>query len=731
MIYRVAIEAPLDALFDYLPPSDTSGTPPAPGMRLLVPFGRGRRVGLLVEIAEETEQPRETLKAVERALDSAPLLGPADLSLLRWAAGYYQQPLGEVLFAALPARLRDPAEQLDERIPGAAPTPAGLRTSLDDLRRAHKQRLLLQRLQAAPEGIPLALLADDRPALRALRAKGLAADCRLERTPPTPIGLDQPAEALPTLSPEQSRAVEAVESELGRFRPFLLDGITGSGKTEVYIRLIRRLIDKGLQALVLVPEIGLTPQLRERLRRRLPGPIAVLHSALSPTERELGWHLAARGEATLVLGTRSAVFTPLPRLGLIVVDEEHDPSLKQQEGFRYSARDLAVRRAQLADCPILLGTATPSLETLQNAQAERYTWLRLTERAGQAQPPKVSLLDIRRQPLKAGLSSVLRTQMQAEIAAGNQVLLFLNRRGYAPVFTCHGCGWVGGCRHCDARLTLHLAQKRLWCHHCDWSLPLPGRCPECNGLDLRMLGQGTERLEDELRPMFPDIEIARIDRDSVRRKGEMARLLGAARRGEIQILLGTQMLAKGHDFPGVTLVGILDLDQSLYASDFRAPERTAQLLVQVAGRAGRADRSGRVVIQTRHPEHPLLQSLLKDGYGGFARAALDERREAELPPFAYLALARADAPSETEPLAFLREARSLGQAMGDPAVQLLGPVPAPMERRAGRYRAQLLVQCAERPRLQHFLRHWTIALRGLPKPRRLRWSLDVDPQDML
>ncbi|NEV60588.1 primosomal protein N' [Thiorhodococcus minor] len=735
IIYRVAVDAPLAALFDYLPPIDAADASPAPGSRLLVPFGHRQRVGILIEVREESAQPSDKLKAVERLLDPRPLLGPKDLALVRWAADYYQQPLGEAVFTALPARLRTSAPLLDEHEPGARATPLGCATALADLARAPKQRAVLALLQRAPAGLSLtklgAQIGDCRAALRALREKGLIASCTLERREPAPqVTAPSPPPPYP-LTDEQSEATASIQEAFGRFQAFLLDGVTGSGKTEVYIRLVQALIEQGRQALVLVPEIGLTPQLRERFSSRVSGPIAVLHSARSNTERERDWQLAARGEAGLLLGTRSAIFAPLPRLGLILVDEEHDPSLKQQEGFRYSARDLAVRRAQLTSCPVVLGTATPSLETLHNARANRYAWLRLRHRTGQARPPAISLLDIRRQPLRAGLSNVLRSHMRAEIDAGNQVLLFLNRRGYAPVFTCHSCGWVGGCRHCDARLTLHLRQKRLWCHHCDWSQPLPTRCPECQGLDLRMLGQGTERLEDELRPLFPDVSLARIDRDSTRRKGELTRLFDAARKGEIQILLGTQMLAKGHDFPGVTLVGILDLDQSLYASDFRAPERTAQLVIQVAGRAGRAERPGRVVLQTRHPEHPLLQSLLKDGYGGFAAQELDERRAAELPPFMHLALARADAADETLALDFLREARRLGERLDESRVQLLGPVPAPMERRAGRYRAQLLLQCASRPLLQRFLRHWTHALRQLPRRRGLRWSLDVDPQDML
>ncbi|AFL75638.1 primosomal protein N' [Thiocystis violascens] len=738
-ILRVAVAAPLAELFDYLPPVSPAPVTLTPGLRLLVPFGRGRRVGMLLRIASHTEQDPARLKRVESVLDARPLLSPADLRLIEWAAAYYRQPIGEALFTALPARLRDPAPVLDERIPGIQATPAGLTVALDALNRAPRQRDLLALARAAPAGLALADLrasqGDCAATLRALRAKGLIETCHL--APGLTPSLPPPVSALagPALNADQQAAVNAILGALGGFRAFLLDGVTGSGKTEVYIRLIEAVIAAGGQALVVVPEIGLTPQLRARFIQRLPGPVAVLHSALNARERERNWHRAALGEATLVLGTRSAVFVPLPRLALILVDEEHDASLKQQEGFRYSARDLAVRRAQLTGCPVVLGSATPALETLHNARLDRYGWLKLPERAGLARPPTISLLDIRDQPLQAGLSSVLRADMRTELAAGNQVLLFLNRRGYAPILTCHACGWVGGCPHCDARLTLHLNPRKLWCHHCGWSQPVPSLCPACQGSDLRRLGQGTERLEDNLRPLFPEVGIARIDRDSTRRKGELDRLLGAVSRGEIQILLGTQMLAKGHDFPGVTLVGILDLDHALYASDFRAPERTAQLIVQVAGRAGRAERPGRVVLQTRHPEHPLLQSLLREGYGGFATVALGERRDAELPPFAHLALVRAEAPGASEPLAFLRAARVLAEGLIEaadaPGVHLLGPIPAPMERRAGRYRAQLLVQCGERSRLQRFLAHWSPALRGLSRTKGLRWSLDVDPQEML
>lgn len=733
-ILRVAVGAPLAELFDYLPPGDgPRGGVLVPGARVLVPFARGQRIGLLVEVVDRSDQDPGRLKRVLCGLDPRPLLGPEDLALIRWAASYYQQPLGEALLGALPARLRRPETLLDDRVPGLRASAAGLALDLRVLARAPRQRRVLELLRAHPGGLEASQigtrLGPSGPALRELRAKGLVEPCRIDPPPATAEG--EGLREGPPLNADQASAVAAVRAGLGGFGAFLLDGVTGSGKTEVYIRLIEAAIADGRQSLILVPEIGLTPQLRERLAQRLPGPMAVLHSALDEGARERAWHRAASGRAHLVLGTRSACFVPLPRLGLILVDEEHDPSLKQQEGFRYSARDLAVRRAQQAGCPVVLGSATPSLESIQNVRRGRYRWLRLARRAGGASDPSVSLIDIRGQPLSAGLSPLLREHVAAQAAAGNQVLLFLNRRGFAPVQTCHDCGWVGLCPHCDARLTLHLEPKRLWCHHCGWFRQAPGACPECGRADLRTLGLGTERLEGELRDLFPNVPLARIDRDSTRRKGELDRLLEAVHGGEVRILLGTQMLAKGHDFPGVTLVGLLDLDQSLYAPDFRAPERTAQLIVQVAGRAGRADRPGRVILQTRHPRHPLLQSLLRDGYPGFAEVALAERSAARLPPFAHLALLRAEARDPQLPQAFLRRARGLAEGWGGEGVQVLGPAPAPMERRAGRYRHQLLLECPRRAALQRFLDPWVSALRALPRPGGLRWSIDVDPLDIL
>jgi len=731
-ILRVAVAAPLPRLFDYLPPEAEGAARLVPGLRVRVPFGRRSRVGMIVALAAASDQPPERLRAIEAVLDPQPLLAPSDLELILWTAAYYQHPPGDTLFAALPVRLRRAEALAETGESGWRLSAEGRIGDCDRLRRAPRQAQLAKLLAAHPEGLSASVIrrlgGDCAGALAALERRGWIERCRAPASPQVPSAVEV---AGPRLNPDQERAVAAVRAALGGFRVFLLEGVTGSGKTEVYIHLIRSVIETGRQALVLVPEIGLTPQLAGRFAERLPVPLVTLHSGLADGERERAWRQAAAGEAALVLGTRSAVFVPLPRLGLILVDEEHDASFKQQDGLRYFARDLAVRRAQQAGCPVVLGSATPSLETLHNARAGRYDLLRLPERAGGARPPELALLDIRGQPLRGGLSPVLVRLAEEQLGAGNQVLLFLNRRGFAPVLTCHDCGWVGDCPRCDARLTLHLAERRLWCHHCGLSRPLPGICPQCRGGDLRTLGLGTERLEGELRDLFPGTPIARVDRDSTRRKGSLARVLDAARRGEVPLLVGTQMLAKGHDFPGVTLVGLLDVDQGLYGADFRSAERMAQLVIQVAGRAGRAERPGRVILQTRHPDHPLLHTLRSRGYHGFALAALAEREGAQLPPFSHQALLRAEAREADAALRFLRQAleqADMARALG---VELLGPVPAPMERRAGRYRAQLLVQSARRPALQGFLKVWLERVRGLRPGARLRWSVDVDPQDLM
>jgi len=518
---------------------------------------------------------------------------------------------------------------------------------------------------------------------------------------------------------------------LGRFHAFLLEGVTGSGKTEVYLRVIQQVIAQGRQALVLLPEIGLTPQMIARFRSRLRVPVALYHSALSDRERLDTWLMAAGGEAPVILGTRSAVFIPLQRPGLLIIDEEHDLSYKQQDGFRYHARDVAVMRARQEDVPVLLGSATPSIESLFNAQRGRYRRLALPERAGNALHPRLKLLDIRQRPLEDGMSEPLIKAMELHLAQDNQVLVFLNRRGYAPTVLCHDCGWVAKCGRCDAHLVMHHHDNVLRCHHCGSQRPAPVQCPACGSREIRVLGQGTERVEKTLQRLFSHHQVLRIDRDSTRRKGAMQSLLDKVHGGKPMILIGTQMLAKGHHLPNVTLVGVLNADYGLFSADFRASERMAQTIVQVAGRAGRSDKPGTVVIQTHHPDHPLLLSLIEHGYPAFAESLLEERRQAELPPYSSMALIRAESTQRNAAQDFLVQALQAAEKSAAPHVQLFGPVPAPMERRAGRYRAQLLIQAAQRNHLHRLLNDWIPRLEALPDARRVRWSLDVDPMELL
>ncbi|MBT6274967.1 MAG: primosomal protein N', partial [Chromatiales bacterium] len=499
-----------------------------------------------------------------------------------------------------------------------------------------------------------------------------------------------------------------------------------------YLQLAKRAIERGRQVLILVPEIGLTPQIVDRVRQRLDAMLVVLHSGLADGARASAWLAAKAGRGAIVLGTRSAVFAPLPKLGLIVVDEEHDLSYKQQDGLRYSARDLALVRAREAGVPILLGSATPSLESLWNVQAGRYHRLQLRARAAGASPPRLEVVDIRARVLVGHLSPTLLTAIGETLAADQQVLLFVNRRGFAPALLCHACGEVCGCSRCDAKLVLHRRKGRLQCHHCGLERAVPRQCPQCTAPQMIPVGLGTERLEEELTEAFPDVSIARVDRDTTRRRGELEATLEAARRGATRILIGTQMLAKGHHFPGVTLVAILDADSGLFSSDFRASERLAQMITQVAGRAGRADNPGRVLIQTHQPDHPLLRAMVASSYADFAIAALDVRANAELPPVTALAMVRAEAPSAAAALDFLSLARDLANPSSGAStdVTALGPVAAPMERRQGRFRAQLLLQAQSRAVLQRMLTDWIPAVAGLKEARRVRWSLDVDPQDM-
>ena len=716
-ILKVAVDAPLDTLFDYLAPE--SGPAPLPGTRVRVPFGRRRPVGLVMAQAETSALPPDRLKPVIEVLDSAPLFDPALLRLLDWTARYYQEPPGSVVATALPAPLRQgkPLPEPPSRVTARGAAPDAMK------KRAPKQAALLDLLAAAPRRTD----DPDLPAGWRASAARLVARGLVDIEPEPPAAAWTAALAGPRLNEAQAAAVAAVIGDLGKFSPRLLFGVTGSGKTEVYLSAAAECLRRGLQVLVLVPEIGLTPQLVQRFAARLAAPVAVLHSALPASQRLSAWADAHSGRAAVIIGTRSAVFVPLARPGLIIVDEEHDPSLRQHEGLRYSGRDLAVMRASLAKLPILLGSATPSLETLRHAREGRYALARLPDRPGGASQPHISLVDLRRHPATEGISAPLLRTMRSHLDAGGQALLFLNRRGFAPALFCSSCGWVADCRHCDARYTWHRRVARLRCHHCGDETGLPAACPDC-GADLRPVGEGTERLEEALARQFPDVRIARIDRDSTRRRGAVDQILDEVRDGRTRVLVGTQMMAKGHDFPGVTLVGVINADQGLFGTDFRAAERLAQTLVQVAGRAGRADRPGEVLVQTSYPEHPLLQTLLSGGYESFAESALEERRAAGWPPYSHLAMLRAEAAKPGLALQFLAGCRdALPTSRG---LSVLGPAPAPMEKRGGRWRAQLLFQSTARPTLHAALAEFRAMAPSLPGGRGVRWFLEVDPQDL-
>ena len=730
-ILRVALPVPLPRLFDYLPPPGVDAALVAVGARLRVPFGQREVCGLVVGHGQA--EPGVELRAALDAPDAAPLLRGELLASLRWLAGYLHAPLGEVLAAALPAALRRGEPLPDMARYGWALNEAG-RTALPVMRPG-RPRALAELLQVLRDEDWLDDAAPGwRTPLRALRERALVA--RLETTGTGSDSVPRGSEPAPVSSAafapnaEQQIAIDAIRRAAG-FAPFLLDGVTGSGKTEVYLQAIADCLARGRQALVLVPEIGLTPQALARFRTRLGVPVHALHSGLNDSERAATWLAAASGQARVIVGTRSAVFVPLPEAGLIVVDEEHDGSYKQFDGLRYHARDFAIVRARALAVPVVLGSATPSLETLHNAQSGRYALLRLRQRAGDARPPQVRVLDVRKRPLHAGLSEEALAAIRAALDGGGQVLVFRNRRGYAPVLLCHDCGWSAHCPRCSTperptAMTVHAHGKRLQCHHCGHRRPSPPACPDCASLGLQPQGNGTERIEAELQARFDDVPVIRIDRGSTGQRDGLQKHFDALgnRPG---ILIGTQMLAKGHDLGNLVLVVVVGIDEGLFSADFRSGEKLAQLLIQVAGRAGRADRPGTVLLQTHHPEHPLLQTLVGGGYHAFADGELALREAAGFPPFAHLALLRAEAKQAELPLQFLQLAKTLLEGSG---IDLHGPLPAPMPRRAGYVRSQLLLAAPARAALHVALEGAVPALYAAPEARRVRWSLDVDPLDL-
>ena len=729
-LIRVAVAVPLAEGFDYL--WTGTGNPPAVGCRVRVPFGRGERVGIVLEHPATTPLPHAKLRACANALDSVPLIAAELLELLRFAADYYHHPIGEVVKHALPAALRAGKPLVASREQGWRLTAAGSEEARAlSARRGVRQAAVLRDLATEPalgarelarRGAPQALL-------KKLAARGWVEPCELAEVPPVPSAPSAPQGASPLeLTPAQRAALEALEAVNEGFGAFLLHGVTGSGKTEVFLRLIATMLAAGRQTLLLVPEIGLTPQLVERLRERFGETLVVLHSALTARERTVAWQKAQAGEAMLVVGTRSAVFAPLSRPGLVIVDEEHDTSYKQQDGFRYSARDLAVVRARALRVRVVLASATPSLESLQNARSGRYRLLTLPERIGAAGPPAIRIIDLRKHATRQGLSTPLLASIDRHLERGNQVLLFINRRGFAPALFCPQCQTAEECDRCDARMTVHARTGKLLCHHCGRERALQWACARC-GAERIGVGAGTERVTDELRSLYPDRRIERLDRDVTVRRGALAAVLADVARGDTQILVGTQMLTKGHDFPRVTLVGVLNADQGLFGTDFRSNERLAQTIVQVAGRAGRRDQPGEVVIQTSFPEHPLLRSLLDRDYTAFAELALEERRRTGWPPFSHLAVWRAEATQRPRVFELLEKLRDHAETHRG-AVEVLGPAPAPMERSRGRYRAQLLFQSGERNALHALVTMTLEALRGWREARRVRWSIDIDPAEV-
>ena len=728
MYLHIALATGLRQAFTYLAPQKSEDSRlPQIGLRVRVSFGRSERVGLIVGIDSTTELDPSKLKPIIELLDDAPLLPPELWQLGLWAADYYQHPVGDALMHLLPAKLRQPiANQLIQLNWQINPVDA-------EFGRAKKQQAVWQKVNLlAPEfnlsqlqtiGIKPSQLKPflDKNWLTTSYPKAQEVALKLAQK-----GLE--------LNPEQAQVVAHLAQVTGTFSCNLLNGITGSGKTEVYFHAIAHQLQAGHRTLLLVPEIGLTPQLLQRLEQRFNNRVLALHSGLTEHQRLNAWQQAGLGQADIIIGTRSALFTPIPNLGLIIIDEEHDQAYKQQEGFRYHGRDLAIKRAADAKIPIVLGSATPSLESLANVARGRFKQWLLTQRAGSASSQRYEVIDLRNQPQQAGISEQLQAMMQIQLDLGHQVLLMLNRRGFAPSLQCQSCGTTAQCPACDANMTLHRRPPRLHCHHCEHQQPVHLHCPQCQSHQLKPLGQGTERTEEQLNTLFPSTPVHRIDRDTTRKKGSLESMLEQVHAGEPCLLVGTQMLAKGHHFPNVTLAAILDADASLFSSDFRGPEKLAQLLVQTAGRAGRAQTPGTAVIQTYQADHPTINILVTQGYNAFAEQELIHRQQSGLPPAGHMALFHAQAKDATQAFALLnwlaQHVQSPALAPLTKALLMFGPMPAFMARRAHYYRAQLQLQHPNRKQLQQLLLQLCNLLDEHPAARKIRWSLDIDPQEL-
>ena len=726
-IVRVALAVPLPRFFDYLYPPDLT---PIVGGRVLVPFGSQKRVGIVVDLPASSDVAKEKLKPIIDVLDAESLFNSTTWDWLAWSANYYRAALGDVLFQALPVKLRNGESAVKNDRTFWRITDLGKQAlESGELKRAKKQiealnLLLTQDLEKGNNEISSAIWS-------ALKGKDYVEEIIVpteQKSWQQALG-DNPLVNLDnrlTLNKQQALAFSQLLFQEG-FNVWLLEGVTGSGKTEIYLQYIEEVLKKGKQVLVLVPEIGLTPQTVRRFQARFNVEIDVLHSNLNDTQRLNVWERARTGQSAIVIGTRSALFTQFSDLGLIILDEEHDGSFKQQDGWRYHARDLGIVLAQKLNIPILLGSATPSLESVNNVQNGKYHHLVLSKRAGNATALRQFVIDLKHQRIQNGLSEPLLKRMQEHLEKGNQVLLFLNRRGFAPVLLCHECGWIDECHHCEKPYTYHQHQRVLRCHHCGAQKTVPMQCGHCGSTHLVTTGLGTEQLEETLKARFPQYNIARIDRDSTARQGKLEGYLDDIQQGKSQILIGTQMLAKGHHFPNVTLVALVNVDNALFSLDFRAEERLAQLYVQVAGRSGRAEKQGEVVLQTHYPDHPLLTTLLEKGYQAFAEETLKLRHNMGLPPFSFQALFKAQCRHSEEAENALSQLASFFYEQKIEGLQVLGPIPAPFSKKAGQYRWQLLLQHASRKQLQAALSRYSPEL---IKSSQVRLILDVDPLDL-
>ncbi|RBO80164.1 primosomal protein N' [Marinomonas aquiplantarum] len=727
---KVALPVPLRTLFDYkVPKAIALRHDLQPGMRVKVPFGKSSRLGVIVALSDTSDWNPDEVKPLTSLHDKQPVITPELMALCEWAARYYHHPIGDVVFHALPVLLRK-GENAEFRTENWWFTTAtGQTFDVQQLSRAPRQQDFLKAVQQHPNGLSqqAASVLDLAPAAgKSLEEKGL-----LRREPRAFNKAGEKhthqTQVPPTLNAEQAAAIDSLLEHRHHFHVSLLDGVTGSGKTEVFLRLIEQCIKEDKQVLVMVPEIGLTPQTLKRFEVRFNTDIVLMHSNMNDRERLDAWLLAANGHAKIIIGTRSAVFVPAPKLGLMVIDEEHDASYKQHEKFRYHARDLAVKRAQNLNIPVLLASATPSYESLTNALQKRFSWLKLRQRAGDAHIPKMERVDLRGQTLVHGFSETALNNMKLTLERKEQVLIFLNRRGYAPTLMCHQCGWIATCDHCDVNLTVHKRANKLHCHHCDSQKALIHQCPDCQSEELFTVGEGTEQLETQLNTLFKDTPILRIDRDSTQRKSAMTKLTQKIHEHDQAILIGTQMLAKGHHFPNVTLVVIMDADAGLFSSDFRGMERTAQLITQVAGRAGRAKKPGHVLLQTYHPDHAAIECLCNLGYEHFAIDGLAERKSLSLPPFYHQVIVRAESANEQEAMQLLHALKNDLTPMLSPDVYMVGPYAAIIVRKAGQHRALISIKSAHRAPLHQATEWMTQWLEQATKQHKIRFAIDVDP----